>query len=245
VEIPLGAAWGFGLVLFRTLGLLLTAPILAARVVAPRIRLAVGLAVAVAVWSGAGALSAPVPSPWAMVAGAACETALGALAGFAARMALEAALAAGQLMSLSAGIGFGALIDPSSGSESNAASQLLFVTAQGAAIALGVHRQAVAWLARSAAAFPPGGPSGLQELAARAIWEATGAAALAVRLAFPVLAAVMVGHLVLGVLGRTAPQLGLASVGYALGILAGGGAFYLLAPQAAELAARAALAALS
>jgi len=246
VEIPLGAAWGFGLVLFRTLGLFLTAPILAARVVSPRLRLAVGFAVAVAVWSGAGALSAPVPaSPWAMAAGVASETALGALAGFAARMALEAALAAGQLMSLSAGIGFGALIDPSSGSESNAASQLLFVTAQGAAIGLGVHREAIAWLARSAAAFPPGGPSGLRELATRALWEGTGAAALAVRLAFPVLAAVMVGHLVLGVLGRTAPQLGLASVGYSLGILAGGGAFYLIAPQAAELAARAALAALS
>jgi flagellar biosynthetic protein FliR len=148
-------------------------------------------------------------------------------------------------MSLSAGIGLGALLDPSSGSESNAASQLLFVTAQGAAVGLGAHRQAIAWLARSTAAFPPGGATGLRELAARAIWEGAGASALAVRLAFPVLAAVMVGHLILGVLGRTAPQLGLSSVGYALGILAGGSAFYLLAPQAAELAARAALAALS
>jgi flagellar biosynthetic protein FliR len=102
-----------------------------------------------------------------------------------------------------------------------------------------------AWLARSAAAFPPGGPLGMRDLAIRMVWEGTGAAALAVRLAFPVMAAVMVGHLVLGVLGRTAPQLGLGTFGFALGILAGGGAFYLVAPAAAELAARAAIAALA
>lgn len=244
MDLSLDSAWGFGLVLMRTLGLFLTAPIIAARVVPSRIRLALGVAVAAAVWSGAGAPRlAPPGTLFGLAAAVGAETALGAVAGFTARLVLDAALAAGNLMSLSAGMGFGALMDPMSGSESNAVAELLAATAQGAAVALGLHREAVVWLVRSAAAFPPGGPLGLRDLAVRVISEGAGAAALSVRLAFPVLAAVMVGHLVLGVLGRTAPQLGLGTFGFALGILAGGGAFYLVAPAAAELAARAAIAA--
>jgi flagellar biosynthetic protein FliR len=246
VEIPVQVAWGFSLVLFRTLGLFLTAPILAARTVPARVRLGIGVAVSLAVWSGAGGPGADVPaSIWPLAAAAAAETAVGALAGVAARMVLDAALAAGHLVSLSAGIGFGALLDPLSGAESNSAAELLSVGAQLAALALGLHREAIAWLARSCVAFPPGAGQGLRELALRAIWHGTGAAALAVRVAFPALAAVMVGHLVLGVLGRVAPQLGLANLGFTISVLAGGGALYLVAPAAAEAVARAALAALA
>jgi len=243
VDLPLASAWGFGLVLTRTLGLFLTAPILSARMVPVRIRLAAALGTAVAVWSGADAPALASPAGlWPLASAVAGETALGALAGFAARAVLDAGLAAGQLMSLSAGLGFGSLLDPNSGAESNSVSELLSVTAQGAALAAGLHREAIAWLARSTLLFPPGGSGGLRELATRAIWDATGAAALAVRIAFPVLAAVMVGHLVLGVLSRQASQLGLGNVGFTISVLAGGGAFYLVAPGAAEIVARAAAA---
>ncbi|HEY7726112.1 MAG TPA: flagellar biosynthetic protein FliR [Anaeromyxobacteraceae bacterium] len=244
MEVPLHLAWGFSLVLFRTLGLFLTAPILASRTVPARVRLGIGVAVSLAVWSGAGGPAADVPaSIWPLAASAAGETAVGALAGVAARMVLDAALAAGHLVSLSAGIGFGALLDPLSGAESSSTAELLSVGAQLAALALGLHREAIAWLARSCVAFPPGSGQGLRELALRAIWHGTGAASLAVRVAFPALAAVMVGHLVLGVLGRVAPQLGLANLGFTISVLAGGGALYLVAPGAAEVVARAALAA--
>lgn len=243
MELPVASAWGFGLVLMRTLGLFLAAPILSARVVPTRVRMAAALATAVAVWSAAGSPGAPAPAGmWPLVAGAASETALGALAGFAARAVLDAAQAAGQLMSLSAGLGFGSLLDPHSGAESNSISELLSVTAQGAVLAAGLHREAIAWLARSTLRFPPGSGTGLRELATRAILDATGAAALAVRIAFPVLAAVMVGHLILGVLSREAQQLGLGNVGFTISVLAGGGAFYLVAPGAAEIVARAAIA---
>jgi flagellar biosynthetic protein FliR len=246
VELPLASVWGFGLVLLRTLGLLMTAPVLAARVVPVRVRVAIATAVAVAVWTGAGGPKVEAPATlWRLAAAAASETAMGALAGFAARAVLDAALAAGQLASISAGVGLGSLLDPNSGAESNATSELLSIAAQGAALAAGIHREAIGWLARSTALFPPGTPGGVRPLAMRAIWEATGAAALAVRIAFPILAAVMVGHLVLGALSRTASQLGLGNVGFTISILAGGGAFYLVAPGAAEVAARAAIAALA
>lgn len=245
MDAPLATAFGFGLVLLRTAALCATAPILAARVVPVRIRAGVALALSFAVFAGAG--SPPVPPPeglLALAATAASETVTGLLAGLAARFVLDAALAAGHLAGLSMGMGFSALVDPMTGAESNAISQTLFVMAQGAAVALGVHREAVAWLARSTAAWPPGAADGLADLALRTAGQAAVSAALAVRLAFPVLAAVIVAHAIMAVLGRMAPQLSLANVGFSLAVLAGALALYLAAPGAAELAARASLAAL-
>ena len=245
MDTSLAGAWAFGLLLMRTGGLVLTAPILSARFVPARVRLGIALVVTVAAYTGSGSPHlAPPAELGPLASAAAAETALGALAGLAARFTLDAALAAGHLASTAMGLGYGALVDPASGAESNAAAELLSISAQAGAVALGIHREAIAWIARSAVAFPPGTVASLREFALRAVWGATGAAALAVRLAFPILGAIMVGHALMAVLGRTAPQLSISSLGFSVTILAGGGAFYLVAPAAAELAARAAMAAL-
>jgi flagellar biosynthetic protein FliR len=244
VEGPLASAFAFGLLLLRTAGLCMTAPILAAKVVPGRIRLALSLAVAFAVWTGAGAPAlAPPDGIGGLAAAAAVETATGLLAGLAARFALDAALAAGHLAGLSAGLGFSSLVDPLTGAESTAVSQTLFVMAQGIAVALGAHTEAIAWLARSAVRWPPGATADLPELASRLVGQTALAVALAVRLAFPVMAAVRLGHVLMGLVSRLAPQLNLSNVGFSIAILAGGFALYLAAPAAAELAARAAVAA--
>jgi flagellar biosynthetic protein FliR len=241
VDASLAAAWGFALVLLRTAGLAMTAPLLSARFVPTRIRLALSLALAFAVWQGAGAPAVSPPAALgALAVSAAAETALGVVGGLGARWALEAALGAGHLAGLSTGLGFGALIEPASGAESGAIAELVSVLAQGAAIAAGLHREAIAWLARGVMAWPPGGPLPLSELATRAIGQGTLAIAIAVRMAFPILAAAILGHALTSLLGRLAPQLSLQNVGFSIAILGGGLALYLTAPAAAELAARAA-----
>ncbi|MGC3998698.1 MAG: flagellar biosynthetic protein FliR [Anaeromyxobacter sp.] len=244
MDAPLATAYGFGLVLLRTAALCSAAPVLGARLVPARIRMAVALVVAFAVFTGAGAPAVAPPAGLAGLAGAAAsETLTGLLAGLAARWALEAALGAGHVAGLSAGLGFSALIDPATGAESTAVSQTFFVTAQGAAVALGVHREALTWLVRSIQTWPPGAPADLSALATRVVGEAALSIALAIRLAFPVAGAVMLGHLLMGVLGRMAPQLSPQSLGFSVAILAGGLALYATAPTVAELAARAAIAA--
>lgn len=241
MEVPLPAAYGFALLLLRTAGLFAAAPLLGARPVPARARLALALAVTVAVFAGAGSPRVAPPSDvLGLAVAVASETAFGTLAGLSARWVLEAARAAGQVAGLSMGIGFGALVDPSSGTESSAGAELLFTLAQAGAAALGLHRDAIAWLARSAVHHPPGGDLGLSALAGRAVAHAALGAGLSVRIAFPILAAVTVGHALMGVVGRTAPQLNLASVGFSVAILSGGAALYLVAPGAAELAAQAA-----
>jgi flagellar biosynthesis protein FliR len=246
MTLPVASAWACALLLLRTAGLLLTAPVLSARVVPARVRVALAVLVAWAAWTGAGAPAAHPPEHLGSLAGAAAlETALGILAGLAARFVLQAALAAGHLASMSMGLGMGSLLDPSSGAESNTIGELVYTVAQAGAVALGIHREAIAWLARSAVAFPPGADLSLRELMLKVIWESTGAAALAARLAFPMLCAVLIGHVVMAGIGRTAQQLNLGTVGFSIAIVAGGGAVYLVAPSAAEMAARAAVAAMA
>jgi flagellar biosynthetic protein FliR len=245
VVIPIASAWAFALVLFRTSGLVLGMPVFGARTVPARVKLALAVVVAWAAWAGAGSPAvAPPETLWALTSAGTRETVFGLLSGLAARMTLQAALAVGQLASLSTGIGFGNLVNPASGAESNAGGEMLFLVAEATALAFGIHREAIAWMARSVRLFPPGAPAGFAELAQRVIVEATGAAALAVRLAFPVLAAVLVGHIASAVASRMAPQLSLQHIGFSVAIIAGGGAFYLVAPTVAESIARSALAAL-
>jgi flagellar biosynthetic protein FliR len=93
--------------------------------------------------------------------------------------------------------------------------------------------------------MPPGSPISVSELAARVVGQAVGAIALAIRLAFPVLAAVTIGHLSLGLLNRSTPQLGLSNIGFTVALLAGVGALYLAAPSAALMAAQTAHSALA
>lgn len=237
-------AFAFFLVLLRTAGLCAVAPLFGAKGVPARVRMGVAGALAVALYAGGGVAQLPVPGDVLALAGhALAETLVGLAGGLSARMLLEAASAAGHLGSTGMGLGYGALVDPFSGAESTAVSQLFSVAALGVAVALGIHREAVAWLAASVRAMPPGAVSDLPQLFQGAVAQALFTTALAVRLAFPLLAASTVGHFALGLLGRAAPQLNLQSVGFSVSLFAGGGALFLLAPTIAELAARTALSA--
>ncbi|HTP51260.1 MAG TPA: flagellar biosynthetic protein FliR [Anaeromyxobacteraceae bacterium] len=246
MEVLAGQGWGYLLVLLRTAGLLVSAPILGARVVPVRIRLSLSVVLALAAFTGAGAPAVALPRGIpGLVLAVAAETALGLLAGFAASWVLQAAVAAGQVIGVSMGIGFASMVDPASGANSNAPGELLLTLAQLSALALGIHREAIGWLARSVRLWPPGGELPVEALASRAIGQAVLGATLAVRVAFPVLAAVLVAYALMGVLSRAAPQLSLASVGFSVAILCGGGALYLVVPHAAEVIARTTVAAFS
>jgi flagellar biosynthetic protein FliR len=244
MEALLPTAAGFLLVLLRSASLCMVAPLFGTRVVPARIRLSLSLVIAAVAFTAAGG---PPFAGWerasALVAAAVGETAIGLCAGLAARFALEAVTGAGQAIGISMGLGFGAVLDPLHGAESTAISELLALLALAVAVGAGIHREAIAWLCRSVVLTPPGTDLPLAEMSARVVAEAVRASALAVRLAFPVMAAVTFGHLGLGLLTRTAPQLNLSNVGFSVAILAGGGALYLAAPVVAEVAAEAARAA--
>jgi len=249
VGIPAGfltpTLFGFLMVLFRSTALCATAPLYGMKSVPARLRMGLAVVLAFVAFMGAGAPPFMAASRVeALIAGAAAETVIGLAAGMAARFAIDAAQAAGHIIATSIGLSFGATIDPQHGTESTAVAELLSMTALVALLATGVHREAIAWLCRSVVSIPPGAPLELAPLAGAVVTHALSAVALAVRMAFPVMAAVTFGHVALGVVGRTAPQLNISSVGFSVTILAGGAALYMTAPAIAEMAARAAVAAL-
>ena len=241
--LPVAAA--FILVVIRCASLFSVVPLFGMPAIPARVRMAAAVSVSVAAFLGAGA---PSFAAWdhadRFIMAALTETLLGLTAGLAARLVLDAAAAAGSAIGVSMGLS-AATYDPIHGAESTAVSQVLSLLALGFAVAGGIHREAVAWLCRSLVDMPPGSPVAFSDLAARVVGQAVGAIALAIRLAFPVLTAVTIGHLSLGLLNRTTPQLGLSNIGFSVALLAGAGALYLAAPPAALLAAEAARSALA
>jgi len=246
METLLASGYGFALVLFRVTALCSVAPVFGTRSVPTRVRLALSLALSAPLYFAAGAPTPEAPEHLFFLGIAAVqETILGLAAGAAARFTLEAASAAGQLAGQAMGLGYGAMLDPLNGAESTAVSQLFSFTALGIAVSLGIHREAIAWLASSFQSMPPGAAIDLTSVMQGACAQVLYSVALTVRLAFPFIAAATFGHLLLGIAGRLAPALSLSSVGFGMSLLIGGGALFLLAPQAAELAARAAVASFS
>jgi flagellar biosynthetic protein FliR len=242
METQLASLYGFALILFRAAGLCLAGPLISAKMVPVRVRMAFAMAMAFAAYMGAGSPQATIPdSLWGLCSAAVAETALGIVGGFCASVMLEAGAAATQTAGLGMGLGFGAVLDPLSGADSTALGQMVSMMTAGIAIAAGLHREAFAYLAASVQNIPPGADIAFEPLFQRAVAQGLYSIALTARLCFPLLMAAMFGHLVLGILGRAAPQLSLQSIGFSVAILAGGGAIFMLAPYAAQLAAGAAM----
>ena len=234
-------AVGFFLVLVRCTSLFMVAPIFSTKAIPAMVRMGFSVPISVAVFIGAGS---PVFAGWDQTAhlipAVAMEVIMGVGAGLAARFAIEATLAAGSAIAIAAGVSFGSVIDPLHGAESTAIGDLLSFVTMAVALAMGLHRDAVVWLCRSVQETPPGSDFSVANIATRVIADGAASFALSVRLAFPVLAAVTFGHLGLGLINRAAPQFNLSNIGFTVALVAGCGAFYLVAPSAAVMAAEAA-----
>ena len=125
---------------------------------------------------------------------------IGLVAGLSAMFAIDAAGAAGQMASASMGLSYGSVIDPVHGADSTAISELITCSRSAALVMSGMHREAIAWLCRSVIQMPPGATVGVDvtSLASAVVTQAIASAALAVRMAFPILVAVFFGHVVAG-----------------------------------------------
>lgn len=246
MEALLPHAYGYLIVLFRCTGLVMVTPGLGSRTVPARIRLAAATLFALAAWSGSGAAALPVPESVAvLVLQAGREALVGIAGGIGAAWVLEAATSAGHMAGTTMGLGYGAQISPLTGSDSPALSQLISMTALASAVAMGIHREALLWLCRSLQSAPPGSAVDLRSLGTQALGQGILGMGLGARVAFPMLIAVTSGHFALGLAGKFAPQISLQSIGFSVALLAGGAAVYLFGPQASEVVARAAVAALT
>lgn len=198
----------------RILALISVAPLFGHVAVPARIKVGLGLLLAVAIAPGLPALPAVAPFSASGVLLLMQQILTGLALGFTMRLVFAAVALAGELAALTMGLSFASFYDPSSSSTTSVLSQWFGWLALMVFISSNLHLALLASLAASfdslpVAALPMGsGPFRLVTLYGSQIF-ATG-----LQLALPILAALLVTHLALGILTKAAPQLNLVTIGF-------------------------------
>ncbi len=205
----------------RILAVVMTAPMFANRSVPRRVRLGVGLALTVVIAPLAGPIPSVSPSSYEGLVILIEQIIIGTAIGLAMAVAFAAVDAAGELIGLQMGLGFATFFDPERGTNAPVVAELMSLLAVLFFLALNGHLLVISTLAQSFAQLPIGtglfGPTAAYNLVS---WGAQifGAGLM---LALPVVAALLITNLALGVLTRAAPQLNIFAVGFPITLMLG------------------------
>lgn len=213
MTIPLDETWTFGLVMIRIIALFVTAPVFSHSMIPMRVR--AGLAFAVTLAAGTRFGTAPDPTElvvvnlWLMVAR---EVLVGALLGFASGLVFSGLALMGEFASIQGGLGAATVLDPMSGSSSVVLTSIIQLFGVLIFLAIDGHHEVLRGLALSFAVFPVGQLTmNLDALESVARLGAT-VFQIAVHLALPITAAMVVSNVAVGILGRAIPQLNLMAL---------------------------------
>jgi flagellar biosynthetic protein FliR len=201
--------------------LVMTAPLLNAQAVPPRVRLIFSIVLTAVIAPLLPRLPpmALFGSDWWLTI--LHESIVGIALGLALQLVFEAAMLAGELVSYGMGLGFAQLVDPLHGAAAPMLGQFYQVCAMLLFLSLGGLLQVVQLLADSFRLAPVGGT----------VLEASSFLALAqfgglcfsgaLRIALPAVMALLLVNLGFGAMNRSAPALNAMSLGFPLALIAG------------------------
>lgn len=207
--------------LLRIGGLVLLAPLFGGGSVPLRLRLLLAVAAAsmIAMVCDPEPLSGPLHGGQLLVA--ACrEAILGLVFGTAIVLLVAGLQAAGQLVGQLSGMSLAEAVEPLSGGSATGFGKLFELVGIAAFLLTGGHRQVLAALLDTFRWMPPGQVGFSAGLLATLHEIAAASFQLAVRAAAPVLLALLLAALVMGVIQRVVPQLNTLSFGFSLNALA-------------------------
>ncbi|MGD9644536.1 MAG: flagellar biosynthetic protein FliR [Pirellulales bacterium] len=205
----------YSLVLLRVGGMLATAPLFGATVVPLRLRALVALALAVAVAPASTAQSAPSDGAGFLLA-AAAELLIGVALGVGLRSMFVALQLAGGVISSTSGLNLGEVYNPDSNDHAPILARFFEIVGLTLFVAIGGHRLLVSGLLETFAVLPPGQVGVDRSVVELLLALAGQSLSLAVAIAAPALAALLLAALVVGLISRTLPQLNLLVVGFGL-----------------------------
>lgn len=204
----------FALVLVRVTGLLLTAPILGSEVVPVRIRAGFAAVVAILVFPLVAPTLPAEVSLGAVLAGLPGELLIGLTMGLALGLVFVGVQIAGMVVGQQAGMALGEVYNPVMDSDSSVLGQTFFLTALAIFVLVGGHRELMRALLDTYATIPVLSYR-IQPATLELVTDVlTGAYALGLRMAAPVLMSLLIATLVTGFLSRTMPQLNILSIGF-------------------------------
>ncbi len=216
----------FAFPLARVLALISTAPIFGNSGVPRRTRLLIGLAVTIVIAPLAGPVPEVSPASYEGLSILLQQIAIGTAMGMAIRVAFTAIDTAGELIGLQMGLGFATFFDPQHGNNAPVIAQLMGLVALLFFLALNGHLVMISALVHSFATMPVGADFFGPATAHNVVTWGEQMFTAGLTLALPVIAALMITNLALGVLTRTAPQLNIFAVGFPITLLLG---FFMLA----------------
>ena len=230
-------AWivAFFFPLARILALVTTAPPFNNQGLNTQARLILGLAIAFAIAPALPPTAAIDPASGPGLLLLALQVLIGLTMGFAMRLVFSAIDLAGTMISNQMGLGFATAYDPQSAAQTAVISEFLGMLALLIFLAINGHLMVIATLGESFALLPISAgiiadASWLNIANAGGVIFSSG-----VLLSLPLVVALLIANIALGVLGRVAPQLNLMAIGFPITIVLGFSALivslsYLAAP---------------
>ena len=214
-----GGLLTWALLLFRFGGLFLVAPVFSAAVVPVRVKAA--LTVLLSVLLLPLALDSQVEGLAFTPTTLMTEVVIGLTIGFGAAVFVGAAEVAGDMMAIQMGLSGASIVDPLSQNQVPVVGQLLSLTTLVLILAVDGHLFMLEAVHRSFELIPVGSTADFQGNLANAIRIGSSLFLLGLRFAGPVIGALMVGQVALGVMARTVPQMNVLMMAFPLQIAVG------------------------
>ncbi|KQV59974.1 flagellar biosynthetic protein FliR [Pelomonas sp. Root1217] len=206
----------------RTLALFAGMPTFSQRNVPLRLRVGLALFISVAAQASLPVMPVtPLDSLPALTLLVAQQLLIGLSMGFAVRIVFAALEFAGDIIGLQMGLNFAGFFDPSTGAQGTASARFFGSMVAFLFIAINGHLLLINALIQSFHAFPVGGePFAFLRVATPQQWGAE-IFSIGLWIALPLITMLMFVNLVLGVISRVAPQIGVFSVGFPLTVSIG------------------------
>ena len=207
--------------LARIFGLLASAPIFNNAAQPMRIRVMAGLVITLALVPVLPPMPAVSAGSWVGFVILAQQLIIGALLGFTLRIAFAAIDIAGDLIGMQMSLSFAVFYDPQNAGQTAVLAEflglltmLIFLAMNGHLLTLSVLAESFRLLPVTATPFSAGG------FASMLAWSSTLFSA-GLLLALPLITALLIANLAMGVLARVAPQLNIFAVGFPVTLTAG------------------------
>ena len=204
--------------LTRILGLVTAAPLFGNKSFPISAKVGLGVILALIIAPTVPALPAADPLSMAGLLILVQEMLIGVAMGFSMRIVFAAVEMAGEVASMTMGLGFATVFDPQSRGRSSAVSQFVALIATLAFLSVNAHLVLLEVLAESfislpISATPMSGAMSLQVVRWAGVIFTTG-----LQLSLPIVAALLITTVALGILTRAAPQLNIFGIGFPISL---------------------------
>ena len=207
--------------LTRILGLIATVPLFGNVTIPTRIKVGLGVMLAIIIAPGLQPLPALDPMSLNGILILAQQFIIGAAMGFSVRIVMAAIEMAGEIIGMTMGLGFAVFFDPQTQGRSPAISQFLALLALMIYLASNLHLVVLSVLADSFVSMPITATAlNNQPFMIFMGWGGRIFSA-GVQMALPIIAALLITNIALGILTRAAPQLNLFGIGFPVTICVG------------------------